>query len=538
MGAALLSDGSVVVVGGVDGGGDLPDDVLIVANAFVGTIEITPATVTVARRARPLVAVLPDDLVLIAGGAPANPTGRPDDESVLPRLDAEILVPIASTFLRFAPDNDLAQGRIDGASVVVGADGDEVLFLGGMATTPRVTPQPHAEKYELATNRFFSFGLMGPGTALTPGVVAGSGAALLSVGGIDPHGGRTSDIVRAFDAENGEFLLAGSLSSPRRDHTATSLAADLIVVIGGRDDSGAIIGSASVFNTVSGEDSPLPVGLARPRALHTATLLAPDNPHGAGAVLLCGGVGQGGEPLDTCEVFVPPSDLRDPLTYGSARFVFVGSRMATGRVGHSVTLLDTGEVLLVGGGDVENRQVRADLFVPDAVDPTLRPTGQPARARTGHAAVLMGGGHVLLVGGNTVDGSFGPTRTAEVYSRETEVFVEVEEMERPRSAPAAFLLADGQVLVSGGTRALGEPDYPFVSNVESELYSPGGDGVGTFELIDVPLSYGRSDLLAVEVFGRAIVAGGTHRDGTLVTGDERQTPQHFVDMLVDPTPDP
>jgi hypothetical protein len=48
------------------------------------------------------------------------------------------------------------------------------------------------------------------------------------------------------------------------------------------------------------------------------------------------------------------------------------------------------------------------------------------------------------------------------------------------------------------------------------------------------MSFGRSDIVFVDVLGRAIAAGGTHRDGIVTTGDERHTPITFVDFLQDP----
>ena len=211
--------------------------------------------------------------------------------------------------------------------------------------------------------------------------------------------------------------------------------------------------------------------------------------------------------------------------------------MATGRVRHTATLLDGGAVLLVGGADVEGAQVAADLFEPSGSNgPRVVRTGVPVRARRDHAAVHLGGGRVLVVGGDVYDGGIVPTRSAEVWTRSSGAFTAVEDMEQPRSKPAAFVLADGAVLVSGGTRELGQPGFPSVSNVESELYTPGPTGVGTFEAIDIPLSYGRSDVLQADVFGRAVVVGGTHRDGVTAGGDERRSPQHFVDVLESAAP--
>ena len=524
---ARLDNDRAIVVGGENAARVVVGEALVIDDVFGAAPVIAPLTQTVTARFSPDVVVLPGDIVVIAGGLDAVPASD-DDDSVVPLRSGELLVPFGAGFARFAPDNDLAQGRF-GAGVVVTDDGvgedPLITWLGGFSTAPRRTPHPHAEQYRLFSNDFASFGLMGPGAAYAAAALPTSGAALIAIGGIDPHTGATSARTRAFDAENGLFLDTASLQSPRRDHTATSIAADLVVVIGGRDSTGAVVSSASILN-VSGDDAPLPVGLRRARADHTATLLPGDGP---AKILLCGGVGSGGELLDSCELFTAPTNAADDNTFNTATFVTATGRMATGRVGHSATLLDSGEVLLVGGGDVERAQVAADLFVP--ADRTIVRTGVPDRARRRHAAVALGAGRVLLAGGEVFEGGLGPSRRAEIYVRATGSFVAVQDMEQPRVQPAGFLLGDGNVLVAGGTRSLDEPGFPTVSVVESELYVAGETGIGTFEAIEVPLSFGRSDLIQADVFGRAVVVGGSHRDGVLRGGDERRSPQHFVDML-------
>jgi large repetitive protein len=530
-GVALLSNGDALVVGGVLGSGALTADALTLVNALGGAAVVEPVTVALQPRVRPQVITLADDVVMIAGGLAGNDVGLADTASLLPRVDAEVLVPVGASWLRLSPANDLAQGRIDGRAARYGDDQDQIVFLGGVSMSPRRTPHPHAESYDLSDNRFFSFGLMGAGTALAAAAYPGSGAALLSLGGIDPHSGRVSTTVRAFDAEHGVFEILGALGTPRFGATATSIAADVIIVAGGSDDTGAVLSSLSVFTTTDGIDRPLPVNLRRARSQHTATLLPPDSPLGEFIILLCGGIGAGGEPLDTCELVTPPANPRAPVTFNTAQTELVSTRMATGRVGHSATLLDSGEVLLLGGGDIENDLVRADVFVPTLGDPHLAATGSPDKARRGHAAVLLGGGRVLVVGGEVFQGGIGPTRSAELYIRALDTFLPLEDMEQPRAQPAAFLLADGNVFIAGGARGLTSTDVPFASNKECELYVPGPDGSGPFEFIDVPLSYGRSDLLFTDVFGRPVVAVGSHRDGVLISGDERRTPQHFVDVL-------
>lgn len=536
--AALLADGNVIVAGGVNAFGGGVAEMERILDPFDADGSVDPDVETVAgisldRRVGATLAALPGDLLLLAGGADREVDTLEASESVVPRSDAELFVPFADTFLRVAPDNDLAVPRYQhGAEVVTlpaegdgGVAEDIVLFLGGTSTAPRRTPHPQAERFRVVRNEFEVYGLMGPGTAFA----ANAPADLYSVGGIDPHTGALSARVRAFDTVSDEFGDRPPLDEPRRDHALTLLADDnTFLVAGGRDATGQVLGTASLYNPFNAFDEPLPATLNRPRANPTATRLED------GTVLLCGGQGPGGEALDTCELFVPPSSLLDPGTYDEARFELVEGRLSTGRVGHTATLLeDEGEVLLVGGGDVESDLVRADLY--SVADQRVTATGLPNRARRNHVAVYLGSGRVLIAGGEIYVGGLAPTDEAEVYERTNGVFLPLDDrMSRPRAGAGAVRLVGGDVVIYGGAR----PDdlaFPTRSLADSELYQPGPTGVGEFvQNIDVPLNYGRSDVAASEVFGRGVAAGGNHRDGRLGNGDERRTPLYFVDKLVNP----
>ncbi len=538
---ALLEDGDVLIAGGVNVAGfGVPamervldpfadHDAVDVDVVAVDGIELTT-------RFGASLVTLPGDLVLLAGGLDRDPALLTASGSVVPRRDAELFVPFgAGGLLRVSPDNDLAVPRFLHRALHVflpdetdgGDDADEdiVVFLGGSSVAPRRVPHSQAERFRLPRNAFEVWGLMGPGTAFA----ANAPAALYSVGGIDPHTGSLSTRVRAFDTVNDRFLDQAPLDEPRRDHSVTLLAdQNTFVVVGGRDASGQVLASATIYNPFNDWAEPLPVALNRARAGHSSTLL-PD-----GDVLLCGGQGAGGEALDTCEVFEPPSDLLDTDTYDEARFHLVTGRMSAGRVGHSATYLpDSDEVLLVGGGDVETDLVQADLYSVQAGE--VNETGLPNRARRQHIAVHLGGGRVLIAGGETYLGGLTPTADAEVYVRANGAFVPVEdEMNRARQGGLGIALVNGDVLITGGART-GEGAFPTRSIALSELYVPGPTGIGEFvDTVDIPLTYARSDVAAGEVFGAGLAAGGTHRSGRLLSGDERQTPLYFVDELVNP----
>lgn len=536
----ILADGSAMVAGGYAGNGAGVAEVELIRSPFAGgAVEVAP--LTLAPRVRGSLLTLDGGIVLWAGGLASRPS-TDALESEVPLSSADLVVPVGvSSFLRVSTDNDLAHGRVGHVGMVTGQARNTVLFLGGSNTSPRRSPHPHVERYLLDENRFVSFGLMGPGTALEASVITSPGAALVSAGGVDPHTGRTSAAVRAFDAITGTFLEAGSLGGPRRDHSATRMSVSeeqALLIVGGRDDQGTVLGSMSIFDPVSGIDRPLPSSLRTPRALHSATRLADGNALGPGAVLVCGGVGQGGEALDSCEIVVPPANPLAPSTFddpSEVPVIAVEGRLAAGRVSHTATLLDSGEVLILGGGDPAVDRVRGDIVVPRTTMSFIRQTvGAPALARRGHAALHLGAGRVLVVGGEAAaGGDLGATRSAELYVRTTDSFAALPEMRIARAAPAVFLLESGDVIVAGGARDVVDvPGVPTRSMSTAELYVTAPDGTGTFEeLPELPLSFGRADVRVVDVFGRAIIAGGTHRDGTLGSGGERRTPVTFVDFL-------
>ena len=525
--AAILSEGNGYIMGGLTPTGELSFIVekLIAPFGAFDTLEM--AEVLDEGRVSPTLVAIENDFLLLAGGADRNTSEIEASDSVLPRRDAEVFIELPNDRItRFAPDNDLASPRLfhraERVSIEVeGEDAlDAVVFLGGTSVTPRRRPHPQIERFISAENKFEVYGLMGPGTAFS----REAPNALYTLGGIDPHTGGLSPRVRVFNSIDDEFVDASPMAEPRRDHSATLLDdQNTLLVAGGKDAAGQVLSSLSLYNPFNESDIPLTVTLTRARARHTTNLLED------GRVLICGGEGTGGEALDTCEIFTPPSDLADPTTYDEALIDLALGRMSVGRTGHSATSLDaTGEVLLVGGGNVEIDLVTADIFSSD--DDRITATAQPVLARRDHGAINIGGGKVLIVGGEVFVGGLGPTAQSEVFDRAFSSFTALDdELLRARTGLGVVALADGQVVVAGGAET-GVDDFATLSLRLTEIFD--GDTNEFRAANELPLTYGRSDVSLLDVFGRGLVAGGTHRDGRLANGDERQTPIFFVDKLV------
>lgn len=167
------------------------------------------------------------------------------------------------------------------------------------------------------------------------------------------------------------------------------------------------------------------------RSLHTATRLA------NGRILIVGG--------GTPESAVPSAELYDPASRTTRVIPLTG-----GRLGHTATLLANGSVLVVGGGyGSAESALTAEIF--DPATERFRPTGAPTSARADHAAVLLPSGKVLLLGGDVSGVGSSPTASAELYDPATESFTPTGSMLAPRRPFGALVIADGSVLVAGGT---------------------------------------------------------------------------------------
>ena len=184
----------------------------------------------------------------------------------------------------------------------------------------------------------------------------------------------------------------------------------------------------------------------------------------------------------------------------------------------TATLLADGRVLVVGEWDPV-----AILF--DPVTGTFSETGAMSGPREDFTATLLADGRVLIAGGWATNGTFTdglftpaePARlatTAEVYDPVTGRFSPVGAMVTPRVHHFAVALADGRVLVGGGTSSLqadvgsgGLVDPPAVV---AELFDPAS---GTF-IATGEMGIARYGAGAVRLSdGRVLVSGSVHPSG-------------------------
>ncbi|MFN2606564.1 MAG: kelch repeat-containing protein [Acidimicrobiales bacterium] len=194
--------------------------------------------------------------------------------------------------------------------------------------------------------------------------------------------------------------------------------------------------------------------LATARADHTATVLggqrcagAPDiRPPWCGQVLVAGGRGGVANlPLTSSEVFDP-----DARTWSPA------PDLPAPRADHTASSLADGGVLVAGGTDAGGEPLAdAVIFRPAGAGGSWVGGGSLGEARALQAATTLADGRVLVAGGTGTGGR--ALASTEVFDPTVLRWSAGPALATPRSGAAAALLADGRVLVIGGTGATGQP---------------------------------------------------------------------------------
>jgi hypothetical protein len=173
------------------------------------------------------------------------------------------------------------------------------------------------------------------------------------------------------------------------------------------------------------------------------------------------------------------AELFDPET---STFALTGS-MTTPRYGATFTLLANGKVLVAGGYGPGSsgpllRLLAAELYDPQSGSFTL--TGDMGVGRVLHTATLLANGRVLIAGGtDKSDGGGAATASAELYDPSTGTFTPTGSMNSDRAQHTATLLNSGKVLIAGGWNghAADAADDPPWDPLFAELFDPSS---GTF----------------------------------------------------------
>lgn len=198
----------------------------------------------------------------------------------------------------------------------------------------------------------------------------------------------------------------------------------------------------------------------------------------------------------------------------AARWDGAGS-LALGRAStHAVRLAD-GRVLVVGNenictpGGAWDDSIAAEVF--DPANRTWTGTGSLDAPRDGFVAVALPDGQALVAGGMTSadppGGVYGAFSSAKLYDPRTGAWSATGPLAAARYAPAAALLADGTVLVAGGTYFDSATTRVLAS---AEIYDPAAGSWSPTGDLGAARGGARAVTLAD---GRVLLAGGSGPNG-------------------------
>jgi len=328
----------------------------------------------------------------------------------------------------------------DGRVLIAG--GNMLCYLG----YPSCLRPDRAEVYDPASGTFTPTGSMT--TAFTTGaVLLPDGRVLIAGYGTT----QTMASVELYDPATGNFTDAGKPTTLTAVYSA-SLLSDGRVLLAGPAGTPVLVYSAELYDPVAGTFSPV-ANWPRQDSWYPVAVLAD------GRVLLVTD-----ESTSACEIYDP----------ASGTFNLTGSLGYFDGIPHSTLLLD-GTVLFTGGNTDFGNDNRAELY--DPATGAFAGAGTMSTARNAHSATLLPDGTTLVAGGaGQSGGSQPPLASAEIYDPATRGFSMTGSLALPRFAHRATLLNNGQVLITGGSAAVGGPQTSVGSSISglsgAELYTP------------------------------------------------------------------
>ena len=343
----------------------------------------------------------------------------------------------------------------------------------------------------------------------------------------------------AVTAAGSPWSPAASMMQPHQAATATLLANGKLLVVGSFSQLNA---GAELYDPAV--DSWSPTGpMIVPRALGTATLLP------SGKVLIAGGIAADtGHSTTRAEIYDPAANFWSPE-----------NGMAVPRSSHTATLLPSGKVLVAGGQNAAGYIATAELFDPGSDTWTM---AAPMEAGyTGAHAALLANGTVLIAGGATfgdgrgelydpatnrwtnagtaarntetatrlTDGrvfTTGQGKETHLYAPGTNQWSAAAAMLQDRDNPSATLLADGRVLVAGGSTTIGGQQVWLTS---AETFDPAANRWSPAGC----MAQARWEQTATLVSTRVLIAGGAVPPAALSSAELFDPGSEWAGRLID-----
>src|SRR5208282_5238981 len=216
-----------------------------------------------------------------------------------------------------------------------------------------------------------------------------------------------------------------------------------------------------------------------------------------GQILVVGGVNC---PTSGSCTYLSSAEVYNP---GSSAFTNTGTIAAARSA--PAALLNNGQVLTAGGYSCNAAGNCSSLVSAEIYDPTagtFSSAGEMTVARRGHTMTVLGDGTVLIAGGEncTSATSCSALSSAELYNPTAGTFTPTSNgMSAPRFDASAVALDSGLVLIAGGFDGTNLP-------AAAEIYNPATGFTGTGPSLNVPRFDGSATLLNN---GRVLVSGGS-----------------------------
>jgi hypothetical protein len=275
---------------------------------------------------------------------------------------------------------------------------------------------------------------------------------VLVAGGSNNALGQVYAIAFLYNPSTGTWTETGSMATPRYNHSATLLANGEVLVTGGIGASGATQTSAELYNPSTGTWSKTAAGLVEGHYDHSAALLP------NGKVVVAGGHCS----RTYCDNVDGVESAADLYTPSSGTFVGAAS-MNYGRASTQLTLLQSGEALIAGGGpDDDDASCTAELFSYGHGWTLTSNLAQCATDATQTFAATLPNDDALIENGNTA---------SEFYDPSTNVWQLT--LDLPNVSGPLALLANGNVLVAGSALISGGSNAAFY-NPSTNEWTPTG----------------------------------------------------------------
>jgi N-acetylneuraminic acid mutarotase len=366
--ATRLNDGRVLVAGGntVEGAENPVAEAEISARRALGVVAEPPPVFSRSGHTATLLAT--GELIVAGGTRGGVPTER-----------VEIYDPVSKRWREVAKMNSARAGH---TATLLG--NGKLIVIGGYGAAG---PLKTVELFDPSSGRWTVLPELSHARSGHTATLLHAGK-LLVVGGYSALGGTLPAQIEMLDLELGRWSMPSSLPalSGRHGHTATILRNGNVLIAGGQGVNGSAMVESYMY--VPGTNSWESAGpMLVPRAGHTASLLP------SGRVLITSGLDTGKKPVAKAEVFDPTRKYWAERAWTSA------GNMKNALPGAAAVVLLDGTVLVTGVGSAG---ASAEIYDPAS----LRWSNAfvPSVGRAGHTLSLLSSGDVLVVGGAPVGG--------------------------------------------------------------------------------------------------------------------------------------